>query len=77
VPDDRGIVEGHDVSSDAAACVGSQQPCGKIAVNPPCQNIAVVSARVAIRHWQALVVSVSRGYKSTFGGCHVDRVRVM
>jgi len=75
VPDNRGIVEGHDVSSDAAACVGSQQPCGKIAVNPPCQNIAVVSARVAIR--QALVVSVSRGYKSTFEGCHVDRVRVM
>jgi len=53
-PADRGTVEGHDVSGDAAACVGVSS---KIADNPPCQNIAVVSAMVAIR--QALVVSAS------------------
>jgi len=45
-PADRGTVEGHDVSSDAAACVGVSS---KIAVDPPCQNVAVVGARVGIR----------------------------
>jgi len=71
-PADRGTVEGHDVSGDAAACVGVSS---KIAVNSPCQNVTVVSARVRIR--QALVVSASHVCKSTFGGCYVDRARVM
>ena len=63
---------GHNVSGDAAACVGVSS---KIAVKPPCQNVVVVGARVAIR--QALVVSALHVCKSTFGGCHVDRARVM
>ena len=55
---DKGTIDGHDVSGDAAACVGVSS---KIAVNPPCQNGAVFGARVAIR--QALVVGASRMQK--------------
>jgi len=51
------------------------QACVKIAVNPTCQNVAVVGARVAIR--QALVVKASHVCKSTFGSCQVDRARFM
>jgi len=72
VPADRGTVEAHDVSGDAAACVGVSI---KIAVNPPCQNVTVVSARVATR--QVLVVSASHVYKSTLSGCHMDRARIV
>ena len=39
----KGTVEGHNVSGDAAACVGVSS---KIAVNTPCQNVAVVGAKI-------------------------------
>jgi len=71
-PSDRGTIEGHDVSGDAAACAGVSN---KIVIDPSCQNVAVAGARVAIM--QALVVSASHICKSTFSGCHVDRARVM
>ena len=73
-PADRDTAEGHDVSGDAAACVRVGSKIA-VTVNPPCQNVAVVGARVSIG--QALVVSVSHVYKSTFYRCHADRARGM